>query len=119
MRNTDASTSALGAALYQMQYGQMWVVAYASQCEQKYLVHKLEFLSLKWAITDKFQDYLNGCEFRVRRIMRLKSRVRELTDADTIVDKAVLDATSQVHMVTNQQSSKNTHTFKHTWMKKM
>ena len=25
-----------------------------------YPVHKLEFLALKWAVTDKFHDYLNG-----------------------------------------------------------
>ena len=29
--------------------------------EMNYPVHKLEFLALKWASTDKFYDYLYGC----------------------------------------------------------
>ena len=28
-------------------------------------VHKLEFLALKWAVTDKFHEYLYGSEFQV------------------------------------------------------
>ena len=38
------------------------VISYASQSlsksKSKYLVHKLEFLCLKWAITDQFHKYL-------------------------------------------------------------
>lgn len=67
--HTDASLHGLGAALYQQQDGQMKVIAYASRglsnCERRYPTHKLEFLSLKWAITDKFADYLYGVEFSV------------------------------------------------------
>ena len=33
--------------------------------ERNYPVHKLEFLALKWAITDKFHEYLYGSEFQV------------------------------------------------------
>ena len=33
--------------------------------ERNYSVHKLEFLALKWAITDKFCAYLYGAEFQV------------------------------------------------------
>ena len=44
-------------------------IAYASRslskCERNYPVHKLEFLALKWAITDKFHEYLYGAEFQV------------------------------------------------------
>ncbi|KAJ8014924.1 hypothetical protein DPEC_G00020820 [Dallia pectoralis] len=65
--HTDASTSGLGAALYQEQQGQKRVVAYASRglskCESRYPAHKLEFLALKWAVTEKFQDYLYGNMF--------------------------------------------------------
>ena len=45
------------------------VIAYASRnlskSERNYPVHKLEFLALKWAITNKFHEYLYGAEFQV------------------------------------------------------
>ena len=59
----------MGAVLYQVQDGQKRVIAYASRSlsksERNYPVHKLEFLALKWAITDKFHEYLYGSEFQV------------------------------------------------------
>ena len=61
---TDASKEGLGAVLYQSQDGKMRVIAYASRTlsptEQKYHLHsgKLEFLALKWSITERFRDYL-------------------------------------------------------------
>lgn len=62
--HTDSSTSGLGAILYQVQDGHKRVVSYASRsvskAESNYPAHKLEFLALKWAITDKFHDYLYG-----------------------------------------------------------
>lgn len=65
----DASTTGLGAALYQEQDGETRVIAYASRClshsEARYPAHKLEFLALKWAITEKFHDYLYGNSFTV------------------------------------------------------
>ncbi|KAG1959418.1 hypothetical protein F2P79_007150 [Pimephales promelas] len=65
--HTDASTTGLGAALYQEQEGKLRVVAYASrglsQSESRYPAHKLEFLALKWSVTEKFQDYLYGAVF--------------------------------------------------------
>ena len=36
-----------------------------SKSESKYSVHKLEFLCLKWAITDQFHEYLYGNTFDV------------------------------------------------------
>ena len=67
--HTDASRDGLGAVLYQVQDGQKRVIAYASRSlsksERNYPVHKLEFLALKWAITDKFHEYLYGSEFQV------------------------------------------------------
>ena len=67
--HTDASGDGLGAVLYQVQDGQKRVIAYASRSlsksERNYPVHKLEFLVLKWAITDKFHEYLCGSEFQV------------------------------------------------------
>ena len=67
--HTDASGDGLGAVLYQVQDGQKRVKAYSSRSlskrERNYPVHKLEFLALKWAITDKFQEYLYCSEFQV------------------------------------------------------
>lgn len=67
--HTDASTLGVGAALYQIQSGQPRVVAFASRglskSEKKYPAHKLEFLALKWAVTEKFSDYLYGVDFTV------------------------------------------------------
>ena len=55
--------------LYQNQNDQRRVIAYASRSlspsEKNYPAHKLEFLTLKWAITDKFHEYLYGAEFQV------------------------------------------------------
>lgn len=67
--HTDASAAGLGAVLYQRQDGNDRVIAYASRglnrSERNYPAHKLEFLSLKWAVTEKFQDYLYGKKFKV------------------------------------------------------
>ena len=88
--HTDASTSGLGAVLYQTQNGIDRVVAYASRslkpAEKNYPAHKLEFLALKWAVTDKFHDYLYGSKFEA------------LTDNNPltyVLTSAKLDATGQ------------------------
>lgn len=60
----NASNDGLGAVLYQKQNNQMKVISYASRTlspgEKNYHLHsgKLEFLALKWSITDKFREYL-------------------------------------------------------------
>ena len=62
--HTDASQKGLGAVLYQKQDGKMRVIGYGSRtltpAEENYHLHsgKLEFLALKWAVCDKFRDYL-------------------------------------------------------------
>ena len=67
--HTDASTTGLGAVLYQNQDGMDRTVADASHSfqpsEKNYPAHKLEFLALKWAITEKVYDYLHGATFSV------------------------------------------------------
>lgn len=59
--HTDASTTRLGAALYQIQSGNLHVIAYATRglscSECNYTVHKLEFLALKWAVCNKFHYF--------------------------------------------------------------
>ncbi|KAK3088701.1 hypothetical protein FSP39_022540 [Pinctada imbricata] len=67
--HTDASSEGLGAVLYQVQNGHEKVIAFASRglrkSERNYPAHKLEFLCLKWAVTEKFHDYLCGNKFEV------------------------------------------------------
>ena len=69
---TDASHDGLSAIISQDQDGQRRVLAYASRrlCpteknQANYSSMKLEFLALKWAITEKFHHYLLGAEFDV------------------------------------------------------
>ena len=58
----------LGAVLYQ-EHGVEKVNSYASwslsKSGSKYMVHTLEFLSLKWAITDQCHEYLYGNTFDI------------------------------------------------------
>ena len=60
--HTDASSLGLGCILYQKQKGRICVIAYGSRtllpAEERYHSTKLEFLALKWAVTEKFRDYL-------------------------------------------------------------
>ena len=68
---TDASSCGLGAVLSQKQDdGKFHPVAYASRElkgeEKKYHSSKLEFLALKWAVTNQFREYLWYRPFIVR-----------------------------------------------------
>ena len=67
--HADVSVLDLGVVLYQVQDGVEKVISFASESltksETKYPVHKLEFLCLKWAITDQFHKYLYGNTFDV------------------------------------------------------
>ena len=59
----------MGAAHYLKQEGKLKVVAYASRglskSKRNYPTHKLEFLVLKWAVDEQFNDYLYGTSFTV------------------------------------------------------
>ena len=68
--NTDTSKLGLGSVLYQRQEDDTFrVIAYASRSlsktEKNYSAHKLEFLALKWAVSERFHEYLYGGEFEV------------------------------------------------------
>uniref|UniRef100_A0A671VB87 Gypsy retrotransposon integrase-like protein 1 n=1 Tax=Sparus aurata TaxID=8175 RepID=A0A671VB87_SPAAU len=63
----DASHGGLGAVLSQEQEGKVRPIAFASRSLRpternpvNYSSMKLEFLALKWAMTDKFREYLLG-----------------------------------------------------------
>lgn len=67
---TDASLEGLGTVLAQVQGGRERVIAYASRSlhpteknDQNYSSFKLELLALKWAVSEKFKDYLWGATF--------------------------------------------------------
>ena len=67
---TDASDLGLSTVLYQNDdEGHQRFIAYASRSlnhtECNYPAHKLDFLALKWAITDRFHKYLCGGQFDV------------------------------------------------------
>ena len=66
----DASENGLGAVLYQKQDdGTDCIISYASQTlsksERNYDAHKLEFLALKWSVTERFHEYLYSGHFEV------------------------------------------------------
>ena len=68
--HTDVSENGLGAVLYQKQDdGTDHVIAYASQTlaksEKNYDAQKLEFLAVKWSVTERFHEYLYSGEFEV------------------------------------------------------
>ncbi|CAL9690547.1 unnamed protein product [Knipowitschia caucasica] len=87
--HTDASATGVGAILYQDHDGRKRVVAYASRglsrSEAKYPAHKLEFLALKWAVTEKLTDYLYGVPFTI---------VTDSNPLTCLLTSAKLDATS-------------------------
>ena len=86
----DASRGGLGAVLSQKHDGKLRPIAFASRktspSEVNYPSHKLEFLALKWAVTQKFKDYLH------------QSFCDIYTDNNPVaymVNKMNIDATSQ------------------------
>ena len=88
--HTDASLTGLGAVLYLRQDGIEKVIAYASRSlkpsEKHYPAHKLEFLALKWSMTEKFHDYLYGVEVEV---------ITDNNPLTYVLTTAKLDATGQ------------------------
>ena len=82
---TDASLKGLGTILSQQQKdGSIHVIAYASRslCPSErsmcnYSSAKLELLVLKWAVTEKFWDYLLGSWFQVYTDNNLLAYVQE------------------------------------------
>ena len=68
--HTNACGFGLGAVLYQTHDdGTDAVIAYVSRnltkAETHYPTHKLEFLTLKWAVVEKFHEYLYGLTYDI------------------------------------------------------
>ena len=66
--HTDACGSGLGPVLYQTcKDGTDTVITYASRsltkAESNYPTHNLEFLALRWAVVEKFNEYLYGLTY--------------------------------------------------------
>ena len=88
---TDASDLGLGAVLYQNDdNSHQRVIAYMSHSlsntKRNYPAHKLEFLALKWALADRFHEYLYGGQFDV---------YTDNNPLTYILTSAKLDATGQ------------------------
>ena len=86
---TDTSIEGLGAVLSQKQdNGQYHPVAYASRGlkggESWYHSSKLEFLALKWAVTDQFKEYLQYQPFLVRTDNNPLTYVMTMPNLDTV-----------------------------------
>ena len=88
--HTYTSGTGLGAALSQTQEEVNKVIALASSslkpAEKNYPAHKLELSALKWAVNEKFHDYLYGTKFKA------------ITDNNPLTDTLTttkLDATGQ------------------------
>lgn len=76
----DASHGGLGAILSQEQNGKVRPIAYASrglrpaECNMNnYSSMKLEFLALKWAMSETFREYLLGQKWVVYTVNNLLS----------------------------------------------
>lgn len=69
--SVDASLDGVGAVLSQLPDGENKArpVAFASKTlsksQQRYPAHRLEFMALKWGITEKFSHWLKGHKFTV------------------------------------------------------
>ena len=85
MLKTDASLQGLGAVLSQQdETGKLHVIAFASQSlhpseisMSNYRSEKLELLAVKWAVMEKFCDYLLGSKFHVYMDNSTLAYVRE------------------------------------------
>ena len=86
---TDASGIGLGAVLLQEQEdGKLHPVAYASRAlygsQKNYHSSKLEFLALKWAITEQFREYLMYKPFTVRTDNNLLTYIMTTPNLDAM-----------------------------------
>ena len=92
---TDASIEGLGAVLSQKQDDSRYhPIAFASRGlkggESRYHSSKLEFLALKWAVTDQFKEYLQYQPFLIRTDNNPLTYVMTTPNLDTVGHKWVV-----------------------------
>ena len=115
---TDASGKGLGAVLSQKQAdGRYHPIAYASRImndtEQRYHSNKQEFLTLKWAVTEQFHEYLspygkNRNEFVVRTDNNPLTYIFSLTNLDAAGQRWVTQLASYNFSLEYQKGKDNT-----------
>jgi hypothetical protein len=110
--HTDASIHGLGAVLYQTQDNKERPIAFASRglkpSERNYPTHKLEFLALKWAVSDKFHDYLYGHKFGVHTDNNPLTYVMITANLDATGHRWVADLASDDFNIRYRAGSQNT-----------
>ena len=92
---TDALIEGLGVVLSQKQdNGRYHPVSYASRGlkggELKYHSSKLEFLALKWAVTEQFREYLQYRPFLVRTHNNLLTYIMTMPNLDAVGHRWVM-----------------------------
>ena len=92
--STDASVEGLGAVLEQQDdIGNWRPLAYGSRrvtdAEKRYDAHKLEFLALKWAVTEQFSEYLTSSKFTVFTDNNPLTYILKKTHLDAIAQRWV------------------------------
>ena len=115
---TDASGRGLGAVLSQKQAdGQYHPITYAShvmnETEQRYHSNKQEFLTLKWAVTEQFHEYLslyrkNRNEFVVRTDNNLLTYIFSSANLDVAGQRWVAHLVSYNFSLEYQKGKDNT-----------
>ena len=109
---TDASKQGLGAVLYQKQSdGHYHPVAFGSHSltpsEKNYHSSKLEFLMLKWSITEHFKEYLAYSPFVVRTDNNLLTYVLTMPNLDATGHQWVGVLASFQFKLENQKGADN------------
>ena len=115
---TDASGRGLGAVLSQKQAdGWYHPITYAghvmNETEQRYHSNKQEFLTLKWAVTEQFHEYLspygkNRNEFVVRTNNNLLTYIFSSANLDAAGQRWVAHLTSYNFSLEYQKGKDNT-----------
>ena len=112
---TDASGLELGAVLYQKDDEETpRPIAFAShslsRCESNYPAYKLELLALKWAVCDRFHEYVYGSEFDVYTDNNPLTYINRTAKLDAVGQRWVAALASYMFNMHYQTGKTNTAT---------